>query len=113
MYPEWMIFLVMLVSFVLAAMVLKWPIGISLVLASVAGAVAAGLGVPLRHLVEGTFAYIEPLLIITTAMIYMQALRVSGLLGTLSRAIIEKMHARPFWLIFFISCAIFVPSPVP
>ncbi len=112
MYPEWMIFLVMLVSFVAAAMLFKWPIGISLVLASVAGAVVAGEGLALRHLVEGTFAYIEPLLIIATAMIYMEVLRESGVLGSLSRVIITRMHARPFWLLFFITLFIMFPGMI-
>ena len=97
MYPEWLIFLVMLISFVFTAMALRWPIGVSLVIASIAGSLVAGEGIPLRHLIEGTFTYIDPLLIIATAMIFMETLKFSGLLGSLSRAIIVNMYNKPFW----------------
>ncbi len=102
----------MLVIFVLAAMWWKLPIGISLVLASVAGALSAGEGIPVRHLIEGTFAYLDPILIIATAMIFMEALRCSGALGSISRLIIVKMHKHPFWLILFITIFIMFPGMI-
>ena len=107
-----MIFLVMLVTFVFTAMALRWPIGIALVVASMAGSLVAGEGIALRHLIEGTFTYIDPLLIIATAMIYMETLRFSGLLGSLSRTIIVRMHKNPFWLIFFITLFIMFPGMI-
>jgi gluconate:H+ symporter, GntP family len=107
-----MIFLVMLVTFVFTAMALRWPIGIALVVASIAGSLVAGEGIALRHLIEGTFTYIDPLLIIATAMIYMETLRFSGLLGSLSRTIIVRMHKNPFWLIFFITLFIMFPGMI-
>ena len=112
MYPEWLIFLVMLISFVFTAMALRWPIGVSLVIASIAGSLVAGEGIPLRHLIEGTFTYIDPLLIIATAMIFMETLKFSGLLGSLSRAIIVNMYNKPFWLIFFITIFIMFPGMI-
>jgi GntP family gluconate:H+ symporter len=111
-YPEWLIFVVMLLVFVITAMLARWPIGISLIVASIAGALTAGAGIPIRHLIEGTFTYIDPLLIIATAMIYMEILRQSGMLGSLSRLIIVKMHHRPFWLIFFITLFIMFPGMI-
>ncbi|MFC2088599.1 TRAP transporter large permease subunit [Calditrichota bacterium] len=112
MYPEWMIFVVMLAVFVISAMAFKWPIGLALMAASVSGALVAGEGFPLRHLIEGTFTYIDPLLIIATAMIFMEVLRESGLLGSLSRLIIERMYRHPFWLIFFITLFIMFPGMI-
>ena len=112
MYPEWMIFLVMLVSFIFTAMALRWPIGVSLIVSSIAGSILAGEGIPLRHLIEGTFTYIDPLLIIATAMIFMETLRYSGLLGSLSRTIIVSMYNKPFWLIFFITLFIMFPGMI-
>ena len=49
------------------------------------GALAAGEGLPLRHLVEGAFTYIDPILIIATAMVFMASLEKSGALGSISR----------------------------
>lgn len=107
-----MIFVVMLVSFIFTAMALRWPIGVSLIVSSIAGSIVAGEGIALRHLIEGTFTYIDPLLIIATAMIFMETLRCSGLLGSLSRTIIVSMYNKPFWLIFFITLFIMFPGMI-
>lgn len=112
MYPEWLIFVVMTGGFILAAMAFKWPIGISLIFSSILGSLVAGAGIPIRHLIEGTFAYLDPILIIATAMIFMEVLRQSGALGSLSRIIIVKMHRHPFWLIFFITIFIMFPGMI-
>jgi len=55
----------MLTSFALAVFLGKFPIGVSLTFSSIIGALVAGYGFPLRHLVEGTFAYLDPILIIS------------------------------------------------
>ena len=112
MYPELLFFAVMLGIFVLAAMWFKLPIGISLILASIVGAVIAGEGIPIRHLIEGTFAYLDPILIIATAMIFMESLRQSGALGSISRLIIVRMHKKPLWLLIFITLFIMFPGMI-
>ncbi len=112
MFPEWLIFVVMTGSFIMAAMWFKWPIGISLMFSSIMGGVISGHGIPLRHLVEGTFAYLDPILIIATAMIFMEVLRQTGALESLSRLIIVKMYRFPFWLIFFITIFIMFPGMI-
>jgi len=45
-------------------------------------------------------------------MIFMEILRRSGMLGSLSRLIIVKMYKRPFWLIFFITLFIMFPGMI-
>lgn len=112
MTPEILFFAVMLSMFVISAMWWRLPIGISLMIASVAGALVSGEGFPVRHLVEGTFAYLDPILIISTAMIFMVALRCSGTLSSVSRLIIVKMYRRPFWLIIFITLFIMFPGMI-
>jgi GntP family gluconate:H+ symporter len=107
-----LIFVVMVGSFVLCAMALKLPIGIALITASIAGALVAGEGIPIRHLVEGTFLYFDPILIIATAMIFMEVIRQAGALGSISRFIIIRMHHRPFWLLFFITLFIMFPGMI-
>ncbi|MBN2010852.1 TRAP transporter large permease subunit [candidate division KSB1 bacterium] len=99
-------------SFILFAMLFKLPIGISLIIASIAGAFVAGEGVPIRHLVEGSFLYFDPILIIATAMIFMEVIRRSGALGSISRFIIVRMHRRPFWLLFFLTLFIMFPGMI-
>ena len=69
--PEYAVLLLMVAVFAALAMILKLPIGLSLALAALAGAVSGGQGIPLRHLVEGSFGYFDTILIIIAAMIYM------------------------------------------
>jgi GntP family gluconate:H+ symporter len=110
MTPEWLIFLVMVGGFVLLALVLRWPIGVSLAVSSLAGALVAGEGLAIRHLVEGTFAYLDPILIIATAMIFMKVVEESGALGTLSRQIIEAFHTRPVVLLWMVTLFVMFPG---
>ena len=112
MFAEIVVFVVMLVVFVLCAMWFKLPIGISLILASISGALVAGQGIPLRQLIEGTFTYLDPILIIATAMIFMEVLRLSGALGSISRVIIVGLYKHPFWLVLFITIFIMFPGMV-
>lgn len=61
----------MLGVFLLGNFLLKLPVSLSMVAGAVAGTLAAGDGIPLRHLFEGTFVYLDTVLIIATAMIFM------------------------------------------
>ncbi len=65
--PEWLVFLVMVAVFAALAMAARFPIGIALALAAVAGSLFAGKGVSVRHLIEGGFGYFDTILIIITA----------------------------------------------
>ena len=66
---EFYLLILMISVFALAVFLGKFPIGVSLAIASIIAALVAGYGVPLRHLVEGTFAYLDPILIIAAAII--------------------------------------------
>ena len=97
-------------GFALLALVLRFPIGVSLAISSLAGALVAGEGLALRHLVEGTFAYLDPILIIATAMLFMKVIEESGALGTLSRQIIEGFHHRPVILLWMVTLFVMFPG---
>lgn len=112
MIPELLFFIVMIVAFILCSMWWKLPIGISLIMSSIAGALISGKGIPIHHLVEGTFTYLDPILIIATALIFMEALRRSGALGSISTFIILNMHNHPFWLIILITLFIMFPGMI-
>jgi GntP family gluconate:H+ symporter len=107
---EWLIILTMVGGFVFLALVFRFPKGISLAVSSAAGALVAGYGIPIRHLVEGGFAYLDPILIIATAMIFMKVIEGSGALGTLSRQIIEGFHRRPILLIWMVTLFVMFPG---
>ena len=109
--PHW-ILLIMLGVFVICAMLLKVPTGISLIVASMAGALTAGEGLPLRHLVEGAFTYIDPILIIAAAMVFMASLQESGALGSISRSLLVNLHHKPVMLIIGLTVFIMFPGMI-
>ena len=112
MAPELLTFLIMVVVFVGGCFLLKLPVALSLVLSSVTGALAAGEGVPLRHLVEGTFSFLDTNLVIATAMIYMKVLQRSGVLDTIGRQVTEAFHNRPSLLLMALMLLIMFPGMI-
>jgi TRAP-type C4-dicarboxylate transport system permease large subunit len=109
---ELIIFLVMVGTFMAGCFAAKLPVSVSMVLASVAGALVGGHGIPVRHLVEGTFAYIDTILTIATAMIFMKVVEKSGALDALSSLIIEKFHKVPSLLLILVMLVIMFPGMI-
>jgi len=85
----------MVVAFAVMTFALKLPVSVSLLGAAILGALVGGQGVPLRHLVEGTLGYLDTLLIIATAMIFMRMIQASGLLDTIAHHLITGFERRP------------------
>ena len=75
MNTELLVLLVMLGVFLLGNLVFKLPVSLSMILCAVGGALVAGEGIPVRHLFEGCFTYIDTILIISTAMLFMMAIQ--------------------------------------
>jgi GntP family gluconate:H+ symporter len=90
--PEWLVFLFMVAVFVLLAMAAKFPIGISLALSALAGALFAGEGPALRHLVEGAFGYFDTILIILTATVFIKVLQDAGILDTVTALMLKAFY---------------------
>lgn len=109
---ELIIFLGMLVVFAGGCFAFKLPVGVSMMLAAIAGALIGGYGVPVRHLVEGTFSYIDTILVIATAMIFMRVIEKSGALDALSAIIIDRFHKMPALLLCLIMLVIMFPGMI-
>ncbi len=107
---ELLILIVMLATFALSVFVLKLPAGISLMLAAISGALSGGEGIPIRHLVEGSFGFLEAILIIATAMIFMKVVDATGALGTISYAMIKYLYRVPLLLMIIITLFIMFPG---
>jgi GntP family gluconate:H+ symporter len=90
--PEWLVFFFMVAVFVLLAMAAKFPIGISLALSALAGALFAGEGPALRHLVEGAFGYFDTILIILTATVFIKVLQDAGILDTVTALMLKAFY---------------------
>lgn len=112
MQIELIVFLVMLGTFLLGNFLLKLPVSLSMVAGAVAGALVAGEGIPLRHLFEGTFVYMDTILIISTAMIFMTVIQESGALEALNALIVSKFYKFPAILLILLMLIIMFPGMI-
>lgn len=112
MTTELIAFLVMVAVFLLGCFLCKLPVSLSMVLASVAGAIAGGQGIALRHLVEGMFAYVDTIMVIATAMIFMKVIQESGALDAIASLIIQRFHKVPALMLIFIMVIIMFPGMI-
>ncbi len=113
----------MLVLFIVLNFRFRWPVGLALAAAAVLGGLIGG--VPLlnpvidgfemygdnlwRHLLEGGFVYIDAMLIMATALFFMQVIEHNGLLAALSSWILRSLGRQPALLA--IGMAAFVAFP--
>jgi len=109
---EGIVFLVMLGVFLLGNFLLKLPVSLSMVAGAVAGALAAGEGIPLRHLVEGTFVYLDTVLIIATAMVFMTVVQASGMLDALAEMIVSRFYKVPAVMLVLLMLIVMFPGMV-
>nr|MCU0257321.1 TRAP transporter large permease subunit [Vicinamibacterales bacterium] len=100
----------MLAVFALLLVRARWPIGVSLAVAAWAGAAANGEWLPLRHLVEGASSYLDALLVIATAMLFMRALADAGALGALAAAVERRFGRTPSVLLPVVMLIVMFPG---
>ena len=92
---ELLYFVLMIATFVVLLLFAKLPSGLCLMASAVVGAIAytivaaVGGSAPsaidlLRYLSEGTFGYLDTILVIVTAMVFMGAMQISGALEYIS-----------------------------
>ena len=105
-------FIVMVVVFLLGCFLCKLPVSISMVLASIAGTLVAGLGVPVAQLAEGMFSYVDTILVISTAMIFMKVIQECGTLDAICSVIVEKFHKVPAIMLILIMLIIMFPGMI-
>lgn len=96
---EFVLFLVMVGVFAAGCFAAKLPVSLSMLLAACAGLLASGNGLPIRHLVEGTFGYVDTILVIATAIIFLRTVQESGALEALNAVILRRFHRIPVLLL--------------
>jgi GntP family gluconate:H+ symporter len=84
------VFAAMAASFAVASFALRWPLPISLILATMIGALLAGEGVPFRHLVEGSFGYVNLIMALFAGAFFGQVVRHSGAADALADVIAAR-----------------------
>jgi GntP family gluconate:H+ symporter len=110
--PEFAVFFIMVAVFLVAAAALKWPIGLCLMAAALAGALAGGEGIPLRHLVEGSFGFFDVILIILTAVLFMKVLQASGALDSLAAVLLRVFYRRKALLLLTATLLVMFPGMI-
>jgi len=110
--PDYLVFFIMVAVFIILAMALKIPIGISLALSALTGALISGEGIALRHLVEGSFSYFDTILLIITAMIFMKVLEASGILDTITAHLLRTFYKRKIPLLLTVMAIIMFPGMI-
>jgi len=105
-------------AIVLAVMAAGFAVGIalhagtelSMLIAALAGAVAHGAGLPVRHIAEGAFTYFDVVLIFITATYFMNLLKEAGGVSFIVRAIIRRFHNNRFMLLILLTLIMLVPG---
>ena len=102
----------MLGVFLLGNLLCKLPVSLSMILGAIAGALVAGEGIPVRHLFEGCFTYIDTILIISTARLFMTAIQRSGALEALNALIVTKYYKAPALMLILLMFIIMFPGMI-
>jgi gluconate:H+ symporter, GntP family len=109
---ELLYFLVMVGVFAISCFKFKLPVGIAMAISAISGCLVAGFGIPIRHLVEGGFNYLNTILVIATAMIFMKVVQYNGMMDTITRWLIEKYYSKPALLIVGLSFIVVFPGMI-
>ncbi len=109
---EFICLLSMLAVFLLSNLLFKLPVSVSMILGAIVGALVGGQGIPLRHLFEGTFTYVDTMLIISTAMLFMTVIEQSGALDALNAAIVTRFYKVPALMLILLMFVIMFPGMI-
>ena len=111
-WPEGYYTIVMVGVFAAASFAFKQPIAVALALAAIAGALVSGNGVPIDHLIEGSFGYLDTILIIFSAMIFMKTVQHIGLMESAAAWMIRRFRLLPFRLTMGITGLLMLPGMI-
>lgn len=113
---ELLYFIVMIAVFIVLMLVAKLPSGLSLMASALVGVVLSwafsGTEFEFRYLIEGAFGYFDTILTITTAMVFMGALQVTGALEYISAAVVKALRKWPTILLIVFMFIIMFPAMV-
>lgn len=110
MYAETsMVLAIMVFTFALASWKLKSP-ELSMVVTAIVGAIAGGLGFPVRLLVEGTFTYFDVAFTFLTASIFINFYSKTGAMDALVRKMVDRFFNRKWVLFFILAIIMLIPG---
>ncbi|RLE15047.1 C4-dicarboxylate ABC transporter [Candidatus Aerophobetes bacterium] len=103
------VLIVIAVAFAIARS-LKLTTELSMFVAAIAGAVAHGAGIPVRHIVEGAFTYYDICLIFITATFFMNLLKEAGGVSYIVRSIITTFHKHRLICLLLLTFVLLIPG---
>lgn len=103
------IFAVMVISYIIAKS-LKISTELSMFFAAIAGGLVGGVGIPVRHIVEGAFTYLDIILIFVTATFFMNLLKESGGVAYVVRGIIKRFSRKKSILFILLTLILLLPG---
>lgn len=83
---------------------------LSMFTAAIAGALAHGKGLPIRHLVEGSFTYFDVCLIFITATFFMNLVKESGGVSFMVRRIVMRFHRYRAICLLLLTLVLLIPG---
>ena len=90
----------------------KLTVGIIMILASIAAAFFVGFGIPIQHLIEGTFYFEHLMGIIITGMVFIGIMRATGALDGITRFIMFKFYKYPSILLSMLAVIVMFPAMI-
>jgi len=100
---------VMVVVYI-AAKLFRLSTELAMLTAAVAGGLAAGFGVPVRHIAEGSITYLDINLIFITATLFMNIMKESGGIAFVVRGILTKFHDKRALLLTLLTMLLLLPG---
>lgn len=111
-WPEGFYTIAMVGVFAIASFAFKQPIAVALAIAAIVGALVSGNGVPIDLLIEGSFGYLDTILIIFCAMIFMKTVQHIGLMESAAAWMIRRFRLLPFRLTMGITGLLMLPGMI-
>ncbi len=107
-----LVFLAMLAAFVAAYRFFRLSTILSMLVAALAGALISGTGIllSLHHVIEGSFTFLNIVLIIVTGTLFMDVQKESGALDALVKALIIRFHRHQKTLLLILMFLIILPG---
>ena len=96
----------------ISAFALKLPASLAMLAAAFLTLIVSGNGLNIRHLVEGAFSYVDTILVIVSAMIFMRFLQESGGLDALIFVIIKRFKDLPVLLLPLLMLVAMFPAMI-
>ncbi|MCR4424892.1 MAG: TRAP transporter large permease [Firmicutes bacterium] len=88
----------------------KLPVGLVMVIAGAVGLLASGNWLPIRHMVEGSFYFLNLMMIIAMSVVFVTALEMSGGFDALTRLLILRLHRVPGILLCLLMLLVMLPA---